>query len=117
MKGRKTGGRDFKPGQSGNPNGRPKLPEEVKEAKRLTAAELELKLTEFLKKSREELYAIAKDPKSTGMDALVASIMTFGVSKGDHMRMEFLLNRLIGKVKEQVNVEGGFKVVVEDYTK
>ena len=29
MRGKKTGGRDFNPGESGNPSGRPRIPREI----------------------------------------------------------------------------------------
>lgn len=113
---RKTGGKDFQPGQSGNPAGRKKLPPEVREAAKLTKAEVEATLGKFLKMSPAEFAEAKKSPATMG-DFWIISVMSHGISKGDQMRLNFMYERLIGKVKDEVSVDGAIKVTVEDYTK
>ena len=103
--GKKSGGRDFEPGQSGNPNGRPKLPGDIKEARKLNAIEFERIANKFLFLSREEIKAIVNDPDTTMIENLIASIYVRGVTEGSYQHLDFILNRLIGKVKDKVEVE------------
>lgn len=66
-----------------------------------------------------QLQAILKDPKTKVIDALVASIALHGIKKGDNARMNFLLDRIIGKVKDQVEHTGAdgaaLELVIKDY--
>lgn len=111
-KGTFTGGRQFKKGHPGGP-GRPRLSEDVKEARALTRNDLDRYLTQFMAMGPTELEAIKKNPKSTMLELLIASIITHGISKGDQQRLGFLLERLssIGKVKERVELSGGVKLL------
>lgn len=100
----------FKKGQSGNPGGRPKTPEDVKELKKLNNIELERIINESLQLSRDQLKKIMADPESTMLQLVVASLLTQSVNKGDHMRLNFLLERLLGKVKENMSVTGSITI-------
>ena len=103
-KGKKTGGRDFKPGQSGNPLGPPVLPPEVKEARKLTRIEFERIASQYMQMTKEEITKKLQDPKSTTLELIVMTIIHKAVKDGDQHRLDFLLNRLIGKVKDEVDV-------------
>jgi hypothetical protein len=94
----------FKPGQSGNPNGRPKVPHDILEARKLNQVELERTVNKYLFTDRFSLQKVIKDPSTKMMDLMVASIMAQAAQKGDQQRLEFILNRLIGKVKDQIEV-------------
>ena len=107
----------FKPGQSGNLNGRPKLPEEVKEARKYTREQFEVLIADFGDKTTEELLQIARNGKSKSREALLASIIAHGIKKGCQARMGYVMDQSIGKVKDNVSVEGSIRVKVEDYTK
>jgi hypothetical protein len=96
--------KQFKPGQSGNPGGRPKLPEDIKKARKLNQVELERAVNHLLFCTRDELQAIVKNPETPMLEVMVASIMAQAATKGDQMRLEFVLARLIGKVKDQLEV-------------
>lgn len=103
-KGRKTGGRDFKPGQSGNPAGRTPLPEDLKSVKILTNTNLRARVQRLLDLPTDDLVAYAEDPKLTALDAMIASIVVKAVVNGDQQRLDFILNRLVGKVQDKVEV-------------
>lgn len=94
----------FKPGQSGNPGGRPKLPEDVREARTFNKIECERVLNKFLTWPLEDLAAFVSDKKSPVLEALVARILLEGVKRGDHVRLEWVMQRLIGKVKEEIDL-------------
>ncbi len=102
--GKKTGGRDFEPGNSASP-GRPQLPEDLKQARKLNKAEFERIANKFLFLSPQDARDILEDPTSTMLDHLVASIFVRGVQDGSHQHLEFILNRLIGKVSDKIEVK------------
>jgi hypothetical protein len=106
-KGKKTGGRNFPPGQSGNPKGPIPLPEDIKAARKLTPIEFERAVNKFLFWDRDALKEAVKDPKTAALDAWVITIILRATAKGDERPMSFLLERLIGKVKERIEHTAG----------
>lgn len=94
----------FKPGQSGNPGGRPKLPDDIKEARKLNQHELERIINKYLAMSRDQVKESISSPTTPMMELMVASIVAQAAQKGDHQRLDFVLNRLVGKVKDQIEV-------------
>jgi len=96
-------GRPFLPGVSGNPNGRPKLPPEIKEAIKMTRAQFAELLVKYLGLSLLELSEVNKKLDTPALDKIVIAIISNAIKKGDQQRLDFLINRIIGKVKEQVD--------------
>lgn len=101
-KGKKTGGRDFVPGKSGNPKGLPPIPADVKEARKLNQIEFERIVNKFLYMTREEVSKYAQAPGTPTLELLIASILSKAVTQGDQSRLNFVLDRLIGKVADRV---------------
>lgn len=97
-------GKPFQKGVSGNPNGRPKLPPEVLEARKYTRSQVELSLSRLLGKTREELQSISRDPLASALDLTVVSILSKAIQQGDSHRLDFLLNRIIGPVKAEIDL-------------
>ncbi len=100
-KGKKTGGRNFQPGQSGNPNGPTPIPEDIKQARKLNQIEFERIANKFLFMNRKEIADHVNKPETPALELLVGSIVSKAVSTGDQVRLNFLLDRLIGKVAEK----------------
>lgn len=94
----------FKKGQSGNPSGRPKVPEDVREAKKLTSVEMVRVLNKFNGWTLNQLAEFCKDGNNTVLEMMVARIMIKGIKDGTPTNLTFLFDRLIGKVKDQVEV-------------
>lgn len=92
----------FKKGQSGNPSGRPKMPRELLEAKRLTQAKFIELTNKYLHKTKEEIAASAKDPATPALEIMIASIIGRAITQGDHQRLNFILDRMVGKVADKV---------------
>ena len=99
-KGKKTGGRDFPKGHKFG-KGRPKIPEEVKKARELNKAQASLILNKYFWQSEAELKKVMNDPKvSIGEKGIVAILMK-AKKDGDQHKMEWLFQRLIGKVPDE----------------
>lgn len=112
----KTGGRDFKPGQSGNPAGKPPMPPELKAIKALTPGFVKMIIAKFARMSKEEMgQLLMKPPGSEGapnmMEIMIGSIVAKAAQDGDYSRLNFLLDRSIGKVKEQVDITVAPKMI------
>jgi len=91
-------GRDFQPGGPGGP-GRPKDPPELKALKKLTKGELTLLLNRMLNSRPEEL----KTMKDTVLEMWLASGAVKGIEKGDYTGLITIIERLLGKPKEDDN--------------
>ena len=104
----------FKPGQSGNPGGRAKIPEDIKQARTMTNHQLMRRLTDFLQMDRDAVRAIAQDPKAPMLDVIVASIVAKAATASDHQRLNFLFDRIVGKVTDKIEVNPFSEMSLED---
>ncbi len=102
----------WKPGESGNPNGRPKDPPEVKEIKLLTKQYFKEIGSLIVLGNIDELERIAQDRKQPVIKVMIAAVAVKAMSKGDMVAIDMLLNRLIGKVKEEVELSGQVNTIV-----
>lgn len=102
----------WKPGQSGNPAGGPALPPEVKEARRLNQKELELSLNRWLFATAEESAAAKTDPTTPMVDRVVIALLSTAAEKGCPQRLDLLLNRLIGKVVDRIEVKPAIPFII-----
>ncbi len=91
--------KSWKPGQSGNPSGKPKG--------LLTKDQVMSVLGKFSALTKTELQEVLQNPKSTMLEIMVASVMVKAAQTGDSARLDFLWNRSIGKVKEEIEHSGG----------
>jgi hypothetical protein len=80
----------FQKGQSGNPSGRPKA--------LLTRTDVERVFQLFSGKNREQLQEVINDQKATMLEIMIASVMVKAAKDGDAARLQFLLDRAVGKV-------------------
>lgn len=123
--GRNNGGRNFQKGNPGGP-GRPPILPELKAVPSLTKETYSKILNTYSSLSRDELQECIKNPnaksiinpeeKISVLELLVCTILAKGLSMGDQNRLESILNRAIGPVKQEASVEATIKVTVEDYT-
>jgi len=84
----------WKPGQSGNPSGKPKG--------LLTVDDVKAMMYRFWRMSADELLMFLQDPKAPMGELMIASVMARAVKDGDFSRLAFLLDRSVGKVKEEI---------------
>jgi len=59
-----------------------------------------------LKGSIEDLKAVLKDPKASGLKCMIAGVAVRVIMKGDAHGMDLLLNRLIGRSKQKIEISG-----------
>lgn len=95
----KTGGRDMPPGENFYTK---TMPEDVRKARKVNKAEVERILNQYLYMPFGELVAQVKDPTRSTIEVLVMSILIQAIKKGDPDRLNFVLDRLVGKVKNNV---------------
>lgn len=105
-KGRKTGGRDVKLGQVLNPKGRPPLPQDVNDARRLTKIEFIRVCEKYISMTETELNEKIRDTSTTVLELIVAKILQNAITYGDNTRLSFFLDRMIGKVTEKIQHTG-----------
>jgi len=91
------------------------LPSDLKIARGLNAIEFEQSLYKYMDMSLEDLVRVEKDPTTTSRDLAVISILRNAIEKGDNQRLNFLLERTIGKVKDisEVSISSTHKSIVE----
>ena len=99
-------GRRFKPGQSGNPNGRPPIPEDVKKARKLNQAEFERVVNDLIGMSVERLEQIAEAKSTPVLHALIARILLKGIDERSRTELNYFVERFLGKVPDQAVVNG-----------
>lgn len=93
----------FKPGQSGNPEGARRHDPIKRRLKKLTSVELEEIINLILLTHPNELNKVTQD-NPVLLKTWIASIVSKAVQKGDPSILFLLLDRLLGKVQDKVNV-------------
>lgn len=96
----------FKPGQSGNPNGRPKLPERLRGVRKLTDEEVQVTFSLYARMIVAEVRKIAECEQTPMFDAWIARGMIEGHKRGDFSNMAVLLDRCIGRVRQAMEDMG-----------
>jgi hypothetical protein len=92
----------FKPGWKGGP-GRPKLPAEVKQTRRLTQIELIQTGSKIWRMTKTELEAFVQDPENPIGELAIAKVI-LNSSGGNLDALELILNRMVGKVPEKLQI-------------
>lgn len=96
-----AGKKGFQKGNPGGP-GRPKKDPAFAQVYKLTKHEVEQGLIHFLKMDVDELEETLKDKKRTVMEHMVGRVALMAIKNGDYQRLNFLLERIIGKPKEAI---------------
>lgn len=88
----------WKPGVSGNPGGRPKLPEALRGIHSLSQLEVTKIVSKYARMNHAELVAVTEGRAAPMLELAIAQIFVQSAKYGDHQRLSFLLDRAIGKV-------------------
>jgi len=110
-------GRDFKPGQSGNPNGRKPLPKELKEAKKINATMFQEAVNKLAGMTMQALKEYVSNGSPTMLEMAIVGQLKAATS-GKTSPLAFLCDRTIGPVQQQfkVQVDGGISVELDAMT-
>ncbi len=92
----------FKPGQSGNPLGGRAHDPELRAVKNLTKRELADIGNLIIKNDYDALKKLSKENSATVLQRMLASIAVRIIDKGDMGALDILMNRLVGKVKDEI---------------
>jgi len=91
----------FAPGKSGNPGGRPKIRDNLKEVKLMSKTEMRRLIQKIIDMTPEEMKAMVKRTDVPALEIMLASVAHQAIMRGDQSRIDFLLQRTIGKVAEK----------------
>lgn len=105
-KGKKTGGRDIKPGEIRNPLGGGSHNPDMKEVRRLTKEQVAEIGTLILTGNLEKLQSIKDEKSASVLKIWFASVAIKAISRGDAHSLSVILDRIVGKVKDQLELTG-----------
>lgn len=94
----------FKPGGVGNPNGRPQVPADIREARKISQFEFERIVNKYLFMDDSEFEADLARPNATKFERLVGGIIDKAIKKKDERKAEWILARTLGKMRERLEV-------------
>lgn len=96
--------RPFGKGQTSPRNGRKKVKEDLLGMREMTKEEIRRTISKICDMSRPNLKDALVENKGTAFELAFMSILEKAIEYGDHQRLDFFLNRTIGKVKEEADV-------------
>lgn len=100
-KGKKTGGRDFKPGQVANPTG---MTKELAHERKLTREGLTAILNKVRTMTHEQMQEHLGKPETPAFDMMIIKVYMRIIEDGEMKDLNLLLDRLVGKVKDEIDV-------------
>ncbi len=82
------------------------LPIELKEARLMNANQFEQTIYKYMRSNLEQLSEVYKNAETPAIDLVVIKILKMAIESGDYQRLNFLLERTIGKVSDKLEVQG-----------
>jgi len=95
----------WKPGQSGNPKGKPPTPKDLRDARKLNAIEVSRILNKFSNLTTDELREKMMSLDTPALELMIGKVMLECMKSGDDKRLNFILDRMVGKVTEKMEVK------------
>lgn len=103
----------FKAGESGNPNGRPRKFVSTLREQGYKLSEINDTLMALLSMDMNELKEAFENPKATVLEKAVAGAIRKSIEKGSLYNIETIITRAMGKPTEQQQHTGEVKIKVE----
>jgi len=110
---KKVPGKPFQPGRSGNPGGRPKLSAEDRALRNMTKEQFREVANLLIEKDDQELMRIASTPGTPFLMVWLIQCYLKGAENGDYDTLDKLMNRVIGKVRDEVDMNFPKPLVIE----
>ena len=102
----------FKKGESGNPNGRPRKYVSLLKEQGYKLSEINDTIQVMMSMDMQELNEVYKNPKATVLEKTIANAMNKSLQKGSLYSLDTLLSRVYGKPKEQMDIQQDTKIEV-----
>ena len=102
----------YKKGESGNPNGRPRKYVSLLKDSGYKLSEINDTIQTMMAMDLDELADVFKNPKATVLERTIANAMRKSLEKGSLYSLETLLTRVYGKPKETASVQTDGKIEV-----
>ncbi|MDR3049440.1 MAG: DUF5681 domain-containing protein [Elusimicrobiota bacterium] len=111
-KGNKTGKGWFKPGITGNPKGRPSMPQEYNDFKRLSALQYKELVDKYFGMTIKELkeYLNNNRDRLPAVEVWLLKVMNDGMQEGNPGVLDMILNRTIGRPTQKIDIGGRLNV-------
>lgn len=106
-------GKWVKGAASPNPYGRPSVPQELKNIQKLSPRIVAALISRYTRLTRAELSAVIEDKTTSAIDVTICVILAKAMQDGDYSRFNFLLDRSIGRVKENVEISIPKPTIIE----
>ena len=94
---------EFKKGESGNPNGRPKKYVSALKEQGYKNSEINDCILVMISMDLDELKEVWQNPKATILEKTIANALRKSLEKGSLYSIEVLLSRAVGKPKESID--------------
>jgi len=95
----------FRPGVSGNKKGRPKIRDNLKEVKLMTKSDMRRLIQKIVDMTPQELIDLSTNMEVPALEMMLASVAVNAIKHGDQSKINFLLERTIGKVADKHEYE------------
>lgn len=96
--------KQFKPGQSGNPKGRPPLNPIQRALKELTVESYRKVIETVCTGNLDNLKAMVEDPSVSALQVGVARAFLKAMQAGDYSVIERIAERIVGKIPDELTV-------------
>ena len=106
------GAKPFEPGESGNPNGRPRKYVTLLKEQGYKLSEINDTIQVMMSMDMQELNDVYKNPKATVLEKTIANAMNKSLQKGSLYSLDTLLTRVYGKPKEQMDIQQDTRIEV-----
>jgi hypothetical protein len=94
---------EFKKGESGNPNGRPKKYVSALKEQGYKNSEINDCILVMISMDLDELKQVWQNPRATILEKTIANALRKSLEKGSLYSIEVLLSRAVGKPKESID--------------
>lgn len=104
----------FQKGIAYNPKGRPKLSPEYHMTKIIHRDEVKAIFSKYLAMPTDQLISYLGNGNLPAIDAIVVGIIAKAAEDGDFARLNFLLDRMHGKVSDKLEISKNYKEMSDE---